>query len=52
MREAVAALTRRFDELEGVVLVNRRTLELQFKRIADMQAEIDQLNARLRRGSK
>jgi hypothetical protein len=45
-------LTRRFDELESVVFANRRSLELQFKRMADIQAEIDQITARLNRDAK
>jgi hypothetical protein len=51
-RASVATLTRRFDELESVVFANRRSLELQFKRMADIQAEIDQITARLNRDAK
>ncbi len=41
--EALATLTRRLDELETIARGNRRILDLQFKRMADMQVEIDRL---------
>ena len=49
--ESVATLKRRFDELETLAYGNRRILDLQFTRIADMQAEIDQVMALLKRNS-
>ena len=39
-------IVRRLSEVEEMARANRRELELQFRRIADMQAEIDQLMKR------
>jgi hypothetical protein len=36
-----ADILRRLTEVEDVARTNRRELELQFRRIADMQAELD-----------
>jgi hypothetical protein len=44
-------LARRLDEVETLARENRRTLEVQFKRIATIQGELDVLVAdRRRRG--
>jgi hypothetical protein len=37
-------LARRLMEVEEMARANRRELELQFRRIADMQVEIDRLS--------
>jgi phage host-nuclease inhibitor protein Gam len=42
----VADLQRRVTEVEELARANRRELELQFRRMADMQAEIDMLRKR------
>ena len=39
-------LIRRLVEVEELARANRRELELQFRRMADMQAEIDTLKNR------
>ena len=39
-------IVRRLTEVEELARANRRELELQFRRIADMQAEIDALKKR------
>jgi hypothetical protein len=39
-------LARRLMEVEEMARANRRELELQFRRIADMQVEIDRLSRR------
>jgi hypothetical protein len=49
MRKAIQVLTWRFDHIETLARGNRRVLDLQFKRMSQMQAELDQLLARLRR---
>jgi hypothetical protein len=38
----------RLSEIEDVARANRRELDLQFRRIAEMQAEIDRLKKRER----
>ena len=42
-------LARRLMEVEEMARANRRELELQFRRIADMQVEIDRLARRATR---
>jgi len=42
-------LTHRFAQVETLARGNRSILDLQFKRIANIQAELDQLVARLKR---
>ena len=49
MRKAIEALTWRLDHIETLSRGNRRVLDLQFKRMSQIQAELDQLLARLRR---
>jgi hypothetical protein len=39
-------LARRITEVEEVCRANRRELDLQFRRMADMQAEVDALKKR------
>lgn len=39
-------MIRRLAEVEELARANRRELELQFRRIADMQVEIDRLSKR------
>jgi hypothetical protein len=39
-------ILQRLTELEDLARANRRELDLQFRRMADMQAQIDQLKKR------
>jgi len=43
LEKTAAKLERRFAEVEAMARENRRTLELQFKRIADIQVDLDRL---------
>jgi hypothetical protein len=43
------ALMQRFAEIETISRANCRVLDLQFKRMAAMQAEVDQLIAQRKR---
>jgi hypothetical protein len=44
--DAFDELKRRLSDVEELAHANRRELDLQFKRIADMQAQIDRLEKR------
>jgi len=46
---AIETLTRRLDELERIATTNRKILDLQFRRMADIQAQLDHLVAHLKR---
>ncbi len=45
-------MLRRLREVEEMARANRRELELQFRRIADMQAELDRLRIALPTGAR
>jgi uncharacterized protein YigA (DUF484 family) len=49
LQDASDALSRRIDDIESLARDNRRILEVQFKRIAAIQAELDVLLAERRR---
>jgi hypothetical protein len=42
-------LERRFAEVEALARENRRILDLQYKRLADMQGELDRVLSELKR---
>jgi hypothetical protein len=46
---AIRALRKHIDSVEAVTRQHRDALEVQFQRIASIQAELDQLQAALRR---
>jgi hypothetical protein len=45
----IGALTKEIHEIGALTRDNRRILDLQFRRIAQIQAELDQLTASNRR---
>jgi len=49
LQRAIRALAKRLDDVETLARENRRTLDVQFKRIAAIQAELDMLVADRRR---
>jgi hypothetical protein len=49
LEKTASKLERRFAEVEALARENRRVLELQFKRMADMQADLDRLLAFMKR---
>jgi hypothetical protein len=48
-RRAIQTLRKHIEYVEALGRENRDALEVQFKRIASIQAELDQLQAALRR---
>ena len=46
VEEILDRLIHRLDDLETLTRANRRSLDLQFRRMADMQVEIDRLGPR------
>jgi hypothetical protein len=52
VRQNLEELMHRFAEIETISEANCRVLDLQFKRIAAMQAEVDQLLAQRKREAR
>jgi hypothetical protein len=49
LEKTAEKLERRFSELEALARENRRIIDLQFKRIAAMQVDLDRLLAYMKR---
>ena len=49
LEKTAEKLERRFAEVEALAKDNRRILDIQFKRMAMMQVEIDRLHAAMKR---
>jgi hypothetical protein len=49
LEKTAEKLEQRFAEVEGLARENRRILDLQYKRLADMQGELDRVLSELKR---